>query len=397
MMSEPITNIQSTLSDITFKAISETPWVTDATLDKVESYTDRILSKVGILFEEEQALKLWQSVDDKIAKVDGERVYFDGEALREIIRKNAPSSFTLHARNSEKSTVIGEGKAIFAPIYGAPKVQYTDGEGVRSSHLGTLADYQTLVTLAHESDALQNTSFMLCVVHDYEQPQAHEHMLKAHLELSDKPFINSILSPELTAKGIELVSSEVGTSIQDKPYLLHLINSTPPLRFQVNPLSCMKVAIEHGQPCIVTAYLMMGGMAPVTLMGAIAQGYAEVLAGLALTQLYNPGTPVLFGLYSIPFSMKRMLPTFGDPLSMHTQTICRQLANRLNLPALGYGGKTTSKVDDFQAGFEAGMSTLTAYHQQEDFILHVAGWLESGRCVDVEKFKREAEQLKHLI
>lgn len=396
--------MQNTL-DINFNSPANTTWLSEDTLDKIESYTDRILQEVGILFEEESALKLWKSVDNKIARVEGERVYFDGEALRDIIRTSAPQHFTLHARNPDKSTVIGNGSTVFAPIYGAPKVQYIAKTGVktgadagqRTSNLGTLDDYRHLVSLAHDAEALQNTGFMLCVVHDHEQEEAHEYMLQAHLELSDKPFINSILSPASTAKGIELLSSEVRTSIKDKPYLLHLINSTPPLRFQVNPLSCLKVAVENGQACIITAYLMMGAMSPVTILGAMAQGYAEVLTGITLTQLYKPGTSVLFGLYSIPFSMKRMLPTFGDPLSMHTQAICRQLANRLNLPTLGYGGKSSAKVDDFQAGFEAGMATLTAYHQQSDFTMHAAGWLESGRCVDVEKFKREAELLKALV
>ena len=126
------------------------------------------------------------------------------------------------------------------------------------------------------------------------------------------------------------------------------------------------------------------------MAGALAQGYAECLAGLALTQLWRPRTPVIMGIYATQFSMSSMQPWFGDPLSQTVQFHAVALARHLGVPVRGDGGVTSSCLDDAQAGYEGGRATAAALTAGSDFILHSAGWLESGRCVSMTKFDREA-------
>ena len=118
---------------------------------------------------------------------------------------------------------------------------------------------------------------------------------------------------------------------------------------------------------------MMGATSPVTVAGAVAQGYAEVLLGLTLTQLYKPCVPVIFGLYGIPFSMSSMIPVFGHPNSALIQLICGQLARGLGIPFRADAGVTSSKIDDAQAGYEGGSTTSVAISANADFVLHTAG------------------------
>jgi trimethylamine--corrinoid protein Co-methyltransferase len=55
---------------------------------------------------------------------------------------------------------------------------------------------------------------------------------------------------------------------------------------------------EHGQAVVVTPFTLAGAMSPITLAGALAQQYAEVLAGIALCQIVRPGAPVVYGEFT---------------------------------------------------------------------------------------------------
>ena len=56
-------------------------------------------------------------------------------------------------------------------------------------------------------------------------------------------------------------------------------------------------------------------MAPVTVAGTLSQVLAEVLAGVAYSQLVRPGAPVIFGTFVTSIDMNSGAPTFGTPES----------------------------------------------------------------------------------
>jgi trimethylamine--corrinoid protein Co-methyltransferase len=160
-------------------------------------------------------------------------------------------------------------------------------------------------------------------------------------------------------------------------------------------LGVLRAAATAGEGCVVASFQMLGASGPASVLGALSQGVAEALFGTALTQLHNPGAPVVFGIYAMPFDMRAMVPRFGDPISPFVQSGSVQLARRFRLPALAYGGLTSSKIDDAQAGAEAAMGLRTAIDVGADFVLHATGWLENGRTTGFAKFRREALVLEH--
>ncbi|WP_034854834.1 trimethylamine methyltransferase family protein [Sinorhizobium sojae] len=364
----------------------------EAALRQIEDGADHVLAEVGIRFEGDlETVDLWRQ-NGGIVK--GDHVLLDGPRLRKIIRENAPESFTLRARNPVRDTSIGAKHApVFAPIYGAPNVLLENGE--RSS--GSLSIYRRLVSMAHAAPALSNTGHMICVLNDVPETVRPMEMALAHLTLSDKPFMGCIASPEAAVDVIDVASMAVGRDATDGACeLLHLINATPPLVYKDNPLKVLRAVARRRQACMVTSYMMMGATSPVTVAGTLIQGYAEVLAGLALTQLWSPGAPAVMGLFAIPFGMKSMLPCYGDPASHVVQIYAVQLARRLGVPIRGEGGVTSAKVDDGQAGAEGARATAASVLSGADFILHSAGWLEQGRSVSIGKFEREATAIAQL-
>ena len=108
---------------------------------------------------------------------------------------------------------------------------------------------------------------------------------------------------------------------------------------------------EHGQPVTVTPFTLMGAMTPVTLAAALAQQNAEALFGIALTQLVNPGAPVMYGAFTSNVDMRSGAPAFGTPENTKANIIAGQLARHYGLP-YRTSNANASNVVDLQAAYE---------------------------------------------
>lgn len=137
-------------------------------------------------------------------------------------------------------------------------------------------------------------------------------------------------------------------------------------------------------------------MAPVSIVGTLTQVLAEVLAGVAYSQLVRPGSPVIFGTFVTSIDMNSGAPTFGTPEAAQITYGAGQLARRLNLPYRSGGGFCGSKLPDAQAGYESANSLNAALLGGVNFMLHACGWLEGGLVASFEKFVMDADQLGAL-
>lgn len=364
-------------------------------LSLIEKNTDYILENIGIdLHDDPISIETLKTLG---ATSDGKRVWVCGKTLRAYIKANIPAQFIWKGKSSDKDVIVGGDDQIFVPVYGPPKIHRTEDNQSNpngfTQNLGTIADYRELVSLCDKSKSLQSTGFMLCYVHDIIEKQRHIAMANAHLELSNKPFMGTVMSENALLDVIQLVGKKAQPNACN---LLHMINSSPPLRYQENPLKCLRAASLAGEGLVITSYSMMGATSPVTVAGVVAQGYAEVLLGVALSQLYKPGTPVVFGIYGVPFSMRSMIPVYGHPNSALVQFISCQLARNLGMPSRGDGFLTSSKIDDAQAGYEGGSTMNASISSNSDFILHSGGWLLNGKCTSPSKLVRESRLLEAL-
>ena len=350
----------------------------------IETKADALLETIGVdLQGHAPSLEAMRSLG---ANVDGERVQINGAALREFVSKHAPSSFLWRGAKPDTSIRVGDGNPAFLPVYGPPNVRLSNG----SRETGNIAIYRDLISLCHEAKGLHSTGFMVCYVHGLAEAETHVQMAQAHIELSDKPFMGTVMSKEALLEVVDMMPSPASAG---ECNLVHLINATPPLTYQKKPLECLQAASENGEASIVSSYMMMGATSPVSSLATVVQGYAEILVGLALSQVYRAGCPVVFGMYAMPFCMKNMIPLFGDPISAKVQLLASQLAGRLGIPSRGDGGLTNAKVDDAQAGYDGANATFIAAAGGSDVILHSAGWAEGGRCTDVNKLVREGQVL----
>jgi trimethylamine--corrinoid protein Co-methyltransferase len=175
------------------------------------------------------------------------------------------------------------------------------------------------------------------------------------------------------------------------------VNVNSPLRFDVRMLEGLLAYAEAGQAVLVTPFLLMGAMAPVTVPAALVQQLVEALAGIALVQLIRPGTPAVLGSFLSSTDMKNGSPSFGGPESALGLYASGQIARRIGLPWRSGGGTlTASQSVDFQAGYEGFNTLLGAFLAGANLCWQSAGWLEGGLVTSFEKFVADCELLELL-
>lgn len=356
----------------------------------IEANAELVLEEIGVDFvENPAALERWKAAG---ADVQGDRVRLPKGLARELI-KTAPAQFTQHARNPERSVAIGGNNLVLAPVYGPPFVRDIDG----GRRYATIDDFQKFVKLGYMSKWLHHSGGTVCEPTDVPVNKRHLDMLLAHMTLSDKPFMGSVTDPERAQDSIEMAGILFGEEfVQQNTVMTSLININSPLTFDSTMMGALEVFAANNQASIISPFIVGGAMAPVSVAGTLTQVLAEVLAGVAYSQLIRAGAPVIAGTFVTSIDMNSGAPTFGTPEAAHITYGMGQLIRRLGLPYRSAGSFCGSKLPDAQAGYETSNSLNVGLLSGVNFMLHSCGWLEGGLVADFEKFVMDADQLGTL-
>ena len=338
----------------------------------------RLLENVGVDFPHPEAVAVFKRHGVKTA---GSRVYLTEAQLFKAL-ETVPQQFVVQARNSARNVIVGGGRTVFAPGYGAPFLV----DGLEGRRTPTMADYHALVKLAHALPNQDMSGHLLVEPGDISADTAHVQMLYAHMLHSDKAFLGSTVGQRGARHTLEMAHILFGGNLRDKHVCLGLINSLTPLRYSTEMLEALIAYAAARQPVIIAASAMAGSTAPVTLAGVLALQCTELLAGIALTQLISPGTPVIFGSTSTNIDMRSGALAIGSPELAQRIAAHAQLARFYKLPSRSGGALTDASSADAQAGYESMMALLTAVNCGIDFMLHAGGILCAYLAFSYEKF-----------
>ncbi|UPH69858.1 trimethylamine methyltransferase family protein [Abyssibius alkaniclasticus] len=361
--------------------------LTAEAIEVIEANAETVLWEIGVKFvDNAPALAKWK---DAGAEIKGETVHIPRGLARKLCA-TAPSRITQHARNPERNVEIGGKSLVLAPVYGPPFVR--DAEGGR--RYATIADFQKFVKLGYMSKWLHHSGGTVCEPTDVPVNKRHLDMLHAHMTLTDKPYMGSVTERSRCVDSVEMSKILFGADFVDQNTVMtNLININSPLVFDPIMMDALEVYAAANQACIVSPFIVGGAMAPVSVAGTLTQVLAEVLAGVAYSQLVRPGAPVIFGAFVTSIDMNSGAPTFGTPEASKILWGAGQLARRMNLPFRSGGGLCGSKLPDAQAAYETANTLNAALLGGVNFMLHACGWLEGGLVSSFEKFVLDADQL----
>jgi trimethylamine---corrinoid protein Co-methyltransferase len=358
----------------------------DEAVELIHEESLRILEEIGCEFRDDQAPAQWKAVG---ADVQGTRVRIDRALLMELV-SSAPSEFTLHARNAERTVKVGGKNQVFVPMYGAPFVR--DLDNVR--RYGSLEDLNNFHKLAQMLPALHSASSICCEPMEVAVPIRHLHIIESALTHTDKPFMGIVTSQERAEDVMKMSGIVFGDDfVKENTVVVSITNCNSPLVWDQTMLDAMRVYASHNQPIIAAPFALCGASTPASSIGSVAQVNAEALAGVAYTQIVRKGSPVIYGQFMVTVDMKTGAPMGGTPEAAQMMFVMGQLARKYNLPWRTSGFHVGSKLNDAQAGYESNMLMHAAILSGANYIWHVAGWLEAGLACGYSKFVTDAEQL----
>ncbi len=346
----------------------------------IHQATLKVLGEVGLTFGYPPALEVLAGAG---CKIEGERVYFPSSLVDESIAK-APSEFTLYARNPQKNVVIGGDHITYIPCYGPPFVTDLD-RGRRES---TLEDFTNFVKLSYASRHIDITGGMMAEPNDVPHERRNAEMIYASLRYSDKPFIGGAIGAEAAQETIDMAAMVFGgkSELAKKPPFISILCSKTPLGYDDRMLGAIMAYAQAGMPQLISSLSIAGATSPVTMEGTLVVQNAEILAGIVLTQLIRPGTPVVFSGSSSASAMRYGTLAVGAPEMAVNAAATAQMGRFYGIPTRGGGAISDAKICDSQSGYESMMSQLMATLSGVHFVLHSAGILESYMVASYEKF-----------
>ena len=351
----------------------------------------QMLEELGIKVLLPEARKIFARAGARVDE-SSQMVYLGRDIIAEAL-STAPKSITARAATRERDLLLELGSLTFQCGAGAPHA--TDLE--RGRRPGTGRDFREFTRIVQHYDVLH---MMPPVVEpqDIATNVRHYFTMEAQLSLSDKlPFVFSRGTPQVT-ESFELLANFRGLTddaFRKDPHCYTIINTNSPRVLDIPMAQGLIDFARHRQLAIVTPFTLMGAMAPITVAGAITLSHAEALAAIALTQLTNPGAPVMYGTFTSNVDMKSGAPAFGTPEYMRATQMTGQLARFYKLP-MRASGVCAANVPDGQAMWETSNSLWSGVQAGAHMIYHAAGWLEGGLIASPEKFVMDCEVLQQI-
>jgi trimethylamine--corrinoid protein Co-methyltransferase len=339
---------------------------------KIHRASCEILRQTGVKVYNKMARTLLQSagaiVADELVKIP--------PSLVEAALASTPHHFNLYKRGSDEVAVKLDGQEVyFGP--GSDTLRYLDPRSGdrRDFRLQDIADCMRLC------DALPEIGFVMSIgiPRDVPTERYFLHQFATMLRHTTKPIV-FVCDGLADIEAIAAIAAAVAGGM-DKlsryPNLLLYSEPTTPLQHSQEAADKLLFCAEHAIPVTHSPAPMMGGTAPITLAGAVALGNAELLSGLVMHQLKQPGAPFLYGHGVHHLDMKEMISVYGAPEFQLARLLAAEMGRFYGLPVWGYTGHSDSKVVDGQAAADAQFSALVALLARTN-LNHDVGYLESG-------------------
>ncbi len=360
-------------------------------LEFVHDGSMRIVEEEGIEVLGDMALDLFRQAG---AEVDHEGVVrMDRGLLLETVAQ-APESFEVTPRNPEQVLEVGGNVINFGLVSGTPNVH----DNIDGRRAGNFEDYKKLISFGQYFNVLTFFGNQATAPTDLPANSRHLDTTFINLTLSDKAFFATGIGGGRARDAIEMSAIARGLSMDEmksNPSVMTNVNVNSPRKLDdAMAYGAMQLAM-FGQPVTVTPFTLMGAMTPSTMAGALAQQNAEALVGIALLQLTNPGTPVVYGGFTSNVDMRSGSPAFGTPENALANIAGGQLARRYKLPYRSSACNASNAVDA-QATYETQMALWGSVMGHGNLIYHTAGWLEGGLVASFEKLVIDCEMLQHM-
>ncbi len=363
--------------------------LTEESISKVHQAVMRIIEEVGFEVNSETALELFEGAG---AQVDQEKhwVRLPREKTMELISR-APSEVRLCGQDEKHDILLG-GNRVYAGTGGTALYIYEPDTGER--RLATLEDLKRIAKLV---DRLDNIHLFMLPTYPSELSveQVDVNRFFAGLDNTTKHVMGGVYTLDGVMQVIRMAEIMAGSAeaLRQRPLISMVTCSISPLKMDGHYGDLVIAIAKSGIPLICPAEPLCGATSPVTLAGNLAIQTTDSLMGVVLTQIVNPGTPVIFGSVATSTDLRDLKYLAGSVEMGLLNAAGAQMAQFYQLPFYATGGMTDSKVLDAQSGYESAITSLLCALAGANFIHDAAGLMEFALTMCYEKLVIDNEIL----
>ncbi|MCF7826324.1 MAG: trimethylamine methyltransferase family protein [Candidatus Marinimicrobia bacterium] len=321
---------------------------------KVHQDSLKVLSQTGIRVDSEKARKLFSKAIGRPSNNDIVRI--PSEIVEQALR-DAPANIDIYNRDGTLAFTLGE-KEQSGTIFGI---------GVTNSwYQNPENDEVTPFNRKHVAlaSALGNTLSQFDLISTpgvIQNDDSRFGEIVATLEMlanTTKPLGILISDPAHLDLALDMLEHLHG-DLSAKPFLLPYFNPITPLVLNEDTCDKMMITIGRGLPFIFSCYGMSGATAPLSAEGTLILLNAELLAGLVLSQLIKPGTPIVLGSLPSVFEMQTMISAYTSQ-TMLVNLACAEMMHHYGIPHAGTSGSGSGWGPDLLASGTLWMNHLTS-------------------------------------
>jgi trimethylamine--corrinoid protein Co-methyltransferase len=282
---------------------------TEEDIQRIHEASLYVLDKVGMEVYLEEALNIYGEGGCRVDR-SAQSVKIPPYIVERCLQQ-APSKVLYAARNPKYDYLAGGRNVGFMPFGLGLKVEDLETGELRDSTLKDCADIMKVC------DALDTVSVMLAPVMATDKPDSHYELYTAAegFKNSSKHYGSDAENGQVAEKMIEMGEIVAGGSkeLKERPLMSLGVCPVSPLKLPREAAEVIIVTARYGLPIEVLSMAMAGASTPMTLAGTLVVHNAEVLAGIVLAQLVNPGVPCIYGSSTSTFDMRCGTATVGAP------------------------------------------------------------------------------------
>lgn len=318
---------------------------------QVHAYALKILATTGVRLDSEPLTRL---IAQKLGPscVDNARVRFPPEAV-EWALKSAPSTLDIFDRAGNLAFHLDDGRTHFGVGVTALYYQDPQTDQLTPFSRANMRDMVRLGSSLPHYDVISTVGVVQDVPHHLSDYFGSLEMIAN----TTRPLVLLVSDEANFPPVLDMFEHLVG-DLGKKPFVIPYFNPVSPLVMNGGTVEKMQAAIQRGLPVIFSNYSMAGASTPITPAGTLALLLAELLAGLTISQIIQPGAPILLGMLPVYFDMKALV-NFYDPQSILINLACEEMLDYYNLPHCGTSGSGTGWGADLIAADTYWMNTLT--------------------------------------
>ena len=342
--------------------------------EKIHQTGKMILGEIGVTVHDTTVYNLLLEAGALCDKNNPERLYFPSDMIEKYLPL-CPKSFTIKDRMGNVVDVKNGARSLY---YTANGTHFVRGTSKKAVDIGEkeFIDFTRVADKLENIDGIVGTSII-----DYVPAMRDMAGFRLMAQNSYKHLRPCIYTPA----GAEAIIEMAGVILEGSPLSENMFftlgySIVSPLVWAPTALQLFYRTKGHKIPMMINSEPMGGATSPVTLAGSLAMADAEVISGIIINQVIEPGRPCIYNAgFAHVMDMMSANALTGSPENALLQAAGAEMAAYHNLPCASWA-LSDSAMLDAQASYEK-MNTYMAHTVSGVNIVWGAGNLEASKTI----------------